>query len=117
MHTKDETGNRYGRLTVLRRDGSTDMGAMWLCLCDCGGQRRVAGKSLRQRSTRSCGCLQRERTHAANSRPKKPRIVRAKDTGEVLTIPKKREPWVGGFDHSGYLCGEPPSWLLIGAVA
>lgn len=36
--TKDETGKRYGRLTVLRRFSSPGVGnfVKWLCKCDCG---------------------------------------------------------------------------------
>lgn len=112
MQAKDETGKRYGRLTVLRRDGSTKRGAVWLCLCDCGGQRRVSGKGLRIGETRSCGCLQRERSGEVNRRQHTTRVLRSR--GEVLTVFKKKEPWVGGFDKTGFLCGDPPSWLRIG---
>lgn len=34
---KDETGNIYGKLTVLERAGSNSCGkATWLCQCECG---------------------------------------------------------------------------------
>jgi hypothetical protein len=115
MQAKEETGKRHGRLTVLRRAGSTDKAALWLCLCDCGTQCKVIGKSLRNGDARSCGCLQRERSSQANRRPPKERVLRSRNK-EVLTIVKKREPYVGGFDRSGFLCGEPPSWLRIGVA-
>lgn len=54
---KDETGNRYGRLTVVRFYGSTPNGAAWLCKCDCGADFAVEGVKLRNGNTRSCGCL------------------------------------------------------------
>lgn len=57
---KDETGHRFGRLTVLRRYDSTDYsgsGAYWLCRCDCGVEVAVLGTHLRNGNTRSCGCL------------------------------------------------------------
>lgn len=61
MKTIDETGNRYGRLTVVCRAGSTKNGeAMWLCLCDCGNESIVRGTKLRRMETRSCGCLEQE---------------------------------------------------------
>lgn len=61
---KDETGNKYGRLTVIRRiESSADQKAMWLCLCDCGNEAAVAGKLLRNGWTKSCGCIVREGTH------------------------------------------------------
>lgn len=53
----DITGQRFGRLTVLRRDGSGSKQAMWLCQCDCGSVARVLGCGLRSGHTRSCGCL------------------------------------------------------------
>ena len=57
----DITGNRYGRLTVIKRDGtSKDHHAMWLCQCDCGNQTRVISKDLRKGHTTSCGCYNRE---------------------------------------------------------
>lgn len=33
---------------------------MWLCKCDCGNERVVLGKCLRNGHTQSCGCLNRE---------------------------------------------------------
>lgn len=59
---KDETGNRYGRLTVLRRYDHTTpsgVGAYWICRCDCGQEIAVLGAKLRNGNTRSCGCLAR----------------------------------------------------------
>ncbi len=57
----DLTGRRYGRLVVLRRDGSSAAKkAMWLCRCDCGNDVQVVSASLRHGLTESCGCLQRE---------------------------------------------------------
>lgn len=59
-HIKDETGHRYGRLTVLRQYGATDPNqrcVYWLCRCDCGTEVAVSGAKLRNGNTRSCGCL------------------------------------------------------------
>lgn len=58
----DETGNRHGRLTVLRRAGTVDRKAMWECLCDCGNRSVVRGTELRSGATRSCGYYLREVT-------------------------------------------------------
>ena len=45
---KDETGNRYGKLTVLGYAGSDESGsakggAMWWVQCDCGKRTRARG--------------------------------------------------------------------------
>ena len=53
---KDETGNRYGSLTVLRRDPKgPHKKAYWICQCDCGNTTSVWGASLRNGSVSSCG--------------------------------------------------------------
>lgn len=58
---KDLTGLQFGRLTVIRRAGSTKEGkATWLCLCECGVESVKVGKQLRNGHCRSCGCLERE---------------------------------------------------------
>lgn len=57
----DLAGQRFGRLTVLQRAGSDAYNnAMWLCRCDCGNEKAIAGVSLRSGATRSCGCLHQE---------------------------------------------------------
>jgi hypothetical protein len=56
------TGQKFGRLTVLKREGSNKDGkAIWLCQCDCGNKIIIASSSLRKNDgTRSCGCLIKE---------------------------------------------------------
>ena len=58
----DEIGNRYGRLTVVRRnpENAYHKGANWICRCECGGERVASGIGLRQGLIKSCGCLIRE---------------------------------------------------------
>lgn len=63
---KDETGNRYGRLTVIRAGRSASDGLRWVCKCDCGNYVEVRGLSLRSGNTKSCGCYRRERQALAH---------------------------------------------------
>lgn len=50
-------GQRFGRLVVLHRAGSTANGsALWACLCDCGARTTVKTGHLRSGNTASCGC-------------------------------------------------------------
>lgn len=66
---KNESGNIYGRLTVIERAGSIANKAAWLCFCNCGNTKIVTGDSLRQRKVASCGCFQKEwRASGNNSR-------------------------------------------------
>lgn len=59
----DLTGQRFGRLTVLREEPQRDKygRVMWICRCDCGNIVSVAGTDLRRGSTKSCGCLPKGR--------------------------------------------------------
>lgn len=56
----DLTGQRFGRLTVIEREGTMYGQASWLCSCSCGKQTVVRGHSLRNGDTQSCGCLAAE---------------------------------------------------------
>lgn len=56
--TRDLTGFRAGKLTVIRKaiGHSTRDGSHWECICDCGTQLIVRGSSLTSSNTTSCGC-------------------------------------------------------------
>lgn len=57
MRPIDLQGKRFGRLTVLRREGSDSRGeAVWTCSCDCGAETSTTGYQLRSGQTTSCGC-------------------------------------------------------------
>lgn len=60
----DLTGERFGRLTVLRKDASAKNGKVkWLCCCACGKRVSVLSDSLRGGKTKSCGCAQFQLKH------------------------------------------------------
>lgn len=59
----DLTGKRFGRLLVLRRNGTASDGTpLWECQCECGNIRNIRGTSLRKGNALSCGCLHSEIT-------------------------------------------------------
>lgn len=65
---EDLTGNRYGRLTVLRLDKRLASGkTSWFCQCACGNQCVVTADSLYRGKRKSCGCLHREAEAAAET--------------------------------------------------
>lgn len=58
---KDLTGRKFGRLKVIKYDGSNKYGrALWLCQCDCGNTKAIIGSSLLRGLTISCGCYNKE---------------------------------------------------------
>lgn len=56
----NETGNKYGRLTVIKFDGMHKKQTSWQCHCECGETVVVRGSSLRSGNTKSCGCINKE---------------------------------------------------------
>jgi hypothetical protein len=57
----DLSGQRFGRLTVVKLDHRNDRRkAIWLCRCDCGETSLADGNNLRSGNSESCGCLRRE---------------------------------------------------------
>jgi hypothetical protein len=68
--TIDETGNVYGRLTVLCRTERRGKHSYWLCRCECGTLKEVSGGQLRIGKTQSCGCYNLEKLKARRTHGK-----------------------------------------------
>lgn len=58
MKRLDLVGLRFGRLTVVKREGmdNTRKNTTWLCLCDCGNTVVASTCHLKTGHTKSCGC-------------------------------------------------------------
>lgn len=57
---KDLTGQKFGRLTVLRFHRVDKSGrGTWLCQCDCGKTTIVLASKLTTGNTKSCGCAKK----------------------------------------------------------
>ena len=52
----DLTGQRFGKLTVVRPAENIGGRTAWLCRCDCGREAVVQTHRLRSGHTTSCGC-------------------------------------------------------------
>lgn len=72
----DLTGRRFGRLTVIRYDHAEHDGAHWLCKCDCGTEKVIAGYLLRNGATKSCGCLKSDASRANLEKAREDRKAR-----------------------------------------
>lgn len=60
-------GKRYNRLLVTsgptkKLHPSGDLSLYWKCVCDCGVEKKISGKALASGLTKSCGCLNSERS-------------------------------------------------------
>jgi len=55
---RDLTGQRFGRLKVLKLEKKDKhYNLFWLCECDCGNKKVIRGSGLKANLTKSCGCL------------------------------------------------------------
>lgn len=96
----DLTGQRFGRLVVVRRDETAPRGAglHWVCRCDCGREAVVRSNLLRMGNTRSCGCLLSE--HARSMRPKGPRRPPGAKAPDPRTLSIRAEFDAGGVTQA-----------------
>lgn len=68
---KDLTGKKFGRLTVIERNGHKGRVISWLCKCDCGNEITISVSNLTSGNTKSCGCYRSELAEKLNISYKK----------------------------------------------
>jgi len=95
---KEMVGKRFGRWIVLKYiEGTSPL--RYSSRCDCGIERSILGSSLRNGSSKSCGCLQKEK-------------IAERNKGNSWA--KGREPWCKGKkrpEHSNIMKGNGnPNW-------
>lgn len=56
----DLTGQRFGKLVVIKCVGRKRTHKNYLCQCDCGNLHEVTSPDLKSGRVNSCGCLRRE---------------------------------------------------------
>ena len=65
----DLTGKTSGRLRVISESGRDKYGnATWLCECSCGNTLIVKSHNIVTQSSKSCGCLRRDKTKEKNTK-------------------------------------------------
>jgi hypothetical protein len=66
----DRTGQRFGKLVVLKRNGTDNLKkVVWLCQCDCGNELNVVAGALVTKNTSSCGCVIPNFKHGGWNKP------------------------------------------------
>lgn len=63
----DLKGQKFGRLTVIKKTGTKNRKAIWKCKCDCGEYREVPTCHLKSGHTTSCGCYHSEISKLVNT--------------------------------------------------
>lgn len=63
----DLSGQRFGRLTVIRRAENKRGRVAWLCRCDCGANTIASADKLRSGHTQSCGCIHKKQLTLRNT--------------------------------------------------
>jgi hypothetical protein len=63
----DLTGRIFGKLTVIKQENSDTKGnSRWLCKCSCSNEKIILGYNLINNTTKSCGCLKKEKLISRN---------------------------------------------------
>lgn len=61
----NKIGDSFGRLTIVEKYKPDIHGdSQWLCKCECGTVKVIRQRSLRNGTTKSCGCIAKEVTSA-----------------------------------------------------
>ena len=89
----DLTGQRFGRLVVIRDSGErkNGQGVIWECECDCGEFLVVGRANLMGGHQKSCGCLKKESSY---------KRMKTKGYHTKITEAKKGKSLVEGTDLS-----------------
>lgn len=79
----DLTGQKFGKLTVLSEyPERKNKKIYWLCKCDCGVEKLIAGADLKSGRTISCGCNKIEKTKSNLLGKKFGRLTVIEETNE-----------------------------------
>lgn len=100
MKVLNLTGKRFGRLEVIKKIGSKNKRALWLCRCDCGNFTEVITNRLTSGKTKSCGCIALEKISSLNKGKSLTVDLTGKRFGRLLVLElshyskdKKRTYW------------------------
>lgn len=117
--TVDLTGKKFAALLVIGRSGP-DLGrlTLWQCLCDCGRESIIRGRSLTSGKTWGCLCLRRARAavlklkHGCASGARMPEYgawsgMKQKHAGEIC------DRWLNSFENFLSDLGQRPIGMQL----
>lgn len=100
MIREDLSGKKFNRLTAIKYTGKNeDNKSCYLFICECGNKVIRMGSGVKRGRTKSCGCLQKERT----SQSKKSWATPVQDRFfDKVKKTKKCWEWTAYKDKDGY---------------
>lgn len=114
----DLVGRRFGRLLVLEQAAKSlqQPRVCWLCKCDCGRLKIIAGADLRSGNTNSCGCLRAE-----TLRDKRRVLIAGRVFGRLTvvglsTVQRPKAQWWRCQCSCGKTVNVPSSRLIFGTT-
>lgn len=87
----DLTEKKFGYWNVIRREENKNRSAHWLCKCDCGTEKVMDGRHLRNKKSKSCGCWDKPENNLDRALKNK---VKKQENGCI--------DWMGMRDRDGY---------------
>jgi len=87
---KDLTGQRFGRLTVIRpvKEQESKRSIIWECTCDCGNTVFLPSKRLRSGNVKSCGCYRRDVVRQESHKAKRYKDLTGQTFGRFTVLGK-----------------------------
>lgn len=106
----DMLGMKFGKLLVIEKiderkySGKNNTPCIqWRCKCDCGRETIVTGKCLRNGSTKSCGCLNKEHDKQRLSLQKRKNNTYELHDNYVTMYTLKNEPFYVDLEDFDYI--------------
>lgn len=98
MLSLDMIGKKFNRLTIMSKEGTDKKRQiLYLCKCDCGNTKILAGTLLRNNKTKSCGCYKKEQT----SKSVRKTNLLGKRFGQLLVIERSHQ---NGSGKTYWIC-------------
>ena len=93
----DLTGQKFGRLTVIKKDTNkiTNSGSYWICQCECGNVKSIKSSSLRRGEIISCGCYQKEQIAKAKYEQSEKEMI-GRRFGKLTVLKRSEKKGKGG---------------------
>lgn len=124
MRFRDLAGQKFGRLTVQKWNGSIKGRGTWLCLCNCGNIKIARSENLVSGKVASCGCLSQEqkgkpKTHGGyyslTYKSWQSMKIRVKKDSNYINI-KICDRWQQSYENFLQDMGERPQGTSLGRI-